>query len=211
MAKITYENKVALNVNSDIADVNKCNATDLNEIKNVVNENDDNTTTNTNDIANNTAKIGTLSNLNTTNKNNLVSAINEVNNNMHAKIGLTSSVSTTAGDYNKIPYDSIIEIEEGLSLNNNGIKVSKKGKYLVTLIGRLKLTGIVYLAIRKNNIDSNEAVVSCSTDVETYTVSAVVNCQENDTIYGYVYSSNSITLFGGGNPPIWVSMAVTKI
>ena len=32
MAKITYENKVALNVNPDIADVNKCNATDLNEI-----------------------------------------------------------------------------------------------------------------------------------------------------------------------------------
>lgn len=65
MAKITYENKVALNVNSDIADVNKCNATDLNEIKNVVNENDDN--------------MGLLSNLNTTNKSNLVSAINEVN------------------------------------------------------------------------------------------------------------------------------------
>lgn len=42
MAKITYENKVALNVNSDIADVNKCNATDLNEIKEVVNTNDDN-------------------------------------------------------------------------------------------------------------------------------------------------------------------------
>ena len=71
MAKITYENKVALNVNSDIADVNKCNATDLNEIKNVVNENDDNT-------ANNSNAIGTLSNLNTTNKDNLVGAINEV-------------------------------------------------------------------------------------------------------------------------------------
>ena len=204
MAKITYENKVALNVNSDIADINKVNASDLNEIKNVVNTNDDNTTNNSN-------AIGNLSSLNTTDKNNLVSAINEVNNNMHAKIGLTSSVSTTAEDYNKIPYNSIIEIEEGLSLNNNGIKVSKKGKYLVTLIARLRLTGIVYLAIRKNNIDSNEAVVSCSTDVETYTVSSVVNCQENDTIYGYVYSSNSITLFGGGNPPIWVSMAVTKI
>lgn len=74
MSKITYENKVALNVNSDIADVNKCNATDLNEIKNVVNENDDNTTNNSN-------AIGTLSSLNTTNKNNLVSAINEVNQN----------------------------------------------------------------------------------------------------------------------------------
>ena len=71
MAKITFEDKVALNVNSDIADVNKCNATDLNEIKNVVNTNDDNTTNNSN-------AIGNLSNLNTTNKNNLVSAINEI-------------------------------------------------------------------------------------------------------------------------------------
>lgn len=64
MAKITYEDKVALNVNSDIADVNKCNATDLNEIKNVVNTNDDN--------------MGLLSNLTTPNKNNLVGAINSI-------------------------------------------------------------------------------------------------------------------------------------
>ena len=73
MSKITYTDKVALNVNSDIADINKVNASDLNEIKNVVNENDDNTTNNSN-------AIGTLSSLNTTNKSNLVSAINEVNN-----------------------------------------------------------------------------------------------------------------------------------
>lgn len=66
MAKITYENKVALNVNSDIADINKCNASDLNEIKEVVNTNDDN--------------VGLLSNLNTTNKSSMVNAINEVNN-----------------------------------------------------------------------------------------------------------------------------------
>ena len=71
MSKITYENKVALNVNSDIADINKVTASDLNEIKNVVNENDNNTTNNSN-------AIGTLSSLNTTNKNNLVGAINEV-------------------------------------------------------------------------------------------------------------------------------------
>lgn len=64
MSKITYENKVALNVNSDIADVNKCNASDLNEIKEVVNNNDDN--------------MGLLSNLNTTNKSNLVGAINSI-------------------------------------------------------------------------------------------------------------------------------------
>lgn len=66
MAKITYENKVALNVNSDIPDVNKCNAIDLNEIKDVVNTNDDN--------------MGLLSNLNTTDKSSMVNAINEVNN-----------------------------------------------------------------------------------------------------------------------------------
>ena len=66
MAKITYQDKVALNVNSDIADINKVTASDLNEIKEVVNANDDN--------------MGLLSNLNTTNKSSMVNAINEVNN-----------------------------------------------------------------------------------------------------------------------------------
>lgn len=39
MAKITYQDKVFLNKNEEIADQNKVNDTDLNEIKNVVNEN----------------------------------------------------------------------------------------------------------------------------------------------------------------------------
>ena len=37
MAQITYADKVALNENSAIADINKVNATDMNEIKSVVN------------------------------------------------------------------------------------------------------------------------------------------------------------------------------
>lgn len=84
MAKITYENKVALNVNPDIADINKCNASDLNEVKSVVNENDDN--------------MGLLSNLNTTNKNNLVGAINEVNDNDISK-GTYSTNETRIGTW----------------------------------------------------------------------------------------------------------------
>lgn len=64
MAKINYADKVALNSNSDIADINKVNASDLNEIKEVVNANDDN--------------MGLLSNLTTPSKNNLVNAINSV-------------------------------------------------------------------------------------------------------------------------------------
>lgn len=40
MSKITYLDKVALNVNSDIADINKVNAADMNEIKQTVNSNE---------------------------------------------------------------------------------------------------------------------------------------------------------------------------
>lgn len=72
MSKITFENKVDLYEDTSITDINKVKASDMNEIKTIVNENDDNTTTNTN-------AIGTLKDLTTTNKDNLVDAINEVN------------------------------------------------------------------------------------------------------------------------------------
>jgi microcystin-dependent protein len=39
MANITYTNKVALNVNADVPDINKVKADDMNEIKEVVNKN----------------------------------------------------------------------------------------------------------------------------------------------------------------------------
>lgn len=39
MAQITYTNKVALNENQEVADINKVNASDMNEIKNVINTN----------------------------------------------------------------------------------------------------------------------------------------------------------------------------
>lgn len=39
MSKITYANKTALNENTGVADANKVNASDMNEIKSVVNEN----------------------------------------------------------------------------------------------------------------------------------------------------------------------------
>lgn len=40
MAQITYANKVALNENAGVADINKVKADDMNEIKQVVNSND---------------------------------------------------------------------------------------------------------------------------------------------------------------------------
>ena len=71
MQSISYTNKTALNVNSSISDVNKCNAGDLNQIKTVVNAN--------------ATECGDASSLNTTSKTSLVSAINEVNTNLGTK------------------------------------------------------------------------------------------------------------------------------
>lgn len=71
MSKITYTNKVDLYEDTSIADINKVKASDMNEIKTVVNNNDDTTTNNKN-------AIGTLADLSTTNKDNLVNAINEL-------------------------------------------------------------------------------------------------------------------------------------
>lgn len=64
MGKITYQDKVFLNQNSQVADINKVTDTDLNQIKNVVNGND--------------ANVGDLSDLNTVDKTSTVNAINEL-------------------------------------------------------------------------------------------------------------------------------------
>ena len=64
MSKINYTDKVTLNENPNVADVNKVKADDLNEIKNVVNANDDN--------------VGDIANLKTTDKSSVVNAINKI-------------------------------------------------------------------------------------------------------------------------------------
>lgn len=85
MQAIGYTNKSALNENAGIADVNKCNAVDLNEIKTVVNGN--------------ATECGNATDLNTTNKTSLVDGINEVNtkvNGKQATIGTGTSLPGTA-------------------------------------------------------------------------------------------------------------------
>ena len=64
MSKITYADKVTLNENPNVADVNKVKADDLNEIKNVVNANDNN--------------VGDLADLKTDDVSSIVNAINEL-------------------------------------------------------------------------------------------------------------------------------------
>jgi hypothetical protein len=64
MAKITWNDKTTLNPQPSIARENKCTDADLNEIKQVVNTNDDN--------------VGDLADLNTTDKTSVVNAVNEL-------------------------------------------------------------------------------------------------------------------------------------
>lgn len=65
MSKITYDDKVDLHVDSNIADINKVSASDMNEIKTAVNDNADD--------------IGDISILTTTDKTSVVNAVNELN------------------------------------------------------------------------------------------------------------------------------------
>jgi hypothetical protein len=88
MGKLTYTDKVDLTT-STVPDINKVVANDMNEIKTVVNGNDD--------------LMGDLSTLTTTNKSNIVSAINEIN----SKTNIITDGSEVQLDYkidNKFVY-----------------------------------------------------------------------------------------------------------
>ena len=119
MAKITYEDKEFLNKNENIADKNKVNDTDLNEIKNTVNENDDN--------------VGDLSDLNTTNKNNLVSAINELNSKKLKKLWENSNTTSTfspqtitllSDNYDYLMWFYFDDVGNNYSMSRNSLKGS---------------------------------------------------------------------------------------
>lgn len=129
MSKITFEDKVALNVNPDIADVNKVNDSDMNEIKNVVNTNDDN--------------AGLLSNLNTTDKSSMVNAINEVNDNDVLK-GTYSTNETRIGTWMGKPLYRKVLSTIGLSS-----ETKKNINYDITNPDKIWIVGgFIYSAIR---------------------------------------------------------------
>lgn len=114
MAKITYANKVTLNPQPSIADENKVTDDDMNEIKDVVNTNDNNT--------------GDLSNLATNTKSSIVEAINELKN---AEVYSTTEINTgkkwidgkpiyrTVFEYGTLPNAA------GVSKNHNIINIDK--------------------------------------------------------------------------------------
>ena len=98
MSKINYNDKQFLYQNADVPAENKVNDVDMNEIKQVVNENDD--------------KIGDLNNLKTTDKSSIVNATNEVLEGLNGLLEITeeivvSSLSLPAGEFTDVKTKTI--------------------------------------------------------------------------------------------------------
>lgn len=102
MSKITYTDKVTLNENPNVEDVNKVRADDLNEIKNVVNANDDN--------------VGDLADLKTTDVSSVVNAVNEIVGQNNITTG-SNAVKTGRKVDGKDEYTQKINVGQG---PNNG-------------------------------------------------------------------------------------------
>ena len=151
MAKITYENKEFLNKNEEIADNRKVNDTDLNEIKQVVNTNDDN--------------IGDLSNLNTADKSSIVGAINEIK----KKNILTAEMSQEQlafSDNRQIPLKVGQLFGSEISLANNVITISNninKVKVSATFNAQMPTAGNVYGQLTIKSSDGTVFAVSANT------------------------------------------------
>ena len=143
MSKINYTDKVTLNENPNVADVNKVKADDLNEIKNVVNANDDN--------------VGDLADLKTTDVSSIVNAINELigelgNNYIKLSNGILIMWGTT--DVGNISASNEKEITINLPQNyidtNYSCIITKKG------------TGAYWSNVAETVINKNNSSVTLS-------------------------------------------------
>ena len=184
MAKITYADKTALNTNSQIADVNKVNDSDLNEIKSVVNDNDTN--------------VGDLSTLNTTDKSSIVNAINEL---------LPTVLYSTNKEFSEIANNTIITLNDditnyqrvvffGISNNENlssvEVYLPKVDDKVIISIGNAGNTGGYYAwetVIRSFRIRSENQI----TYGEGRALSSKITAQDN--LQGFVASNNNVKLY----------------
>ena len=192
MSKITYADKETLYTNADIPANKKTQSSDMNEIKRVVNENDN--------------KVGELNDLNTTDKTSIVNAINEITTNsitgyLSAKLSYTSTKNNQ-----KIP----------LTLSS-----SKGAKFSITSDGGIKIgAGVdkilvnaqVYFFTGSNHADGknvyiykNSTAVGRGSRRDNYNYifipagPVLVDVVENDVIYLYCNNdSNVATVIGEG-------------
>ena len=169
MAQITYTNKVALNENPEIADINKVTDDDMNEIKSVVNTND--------------GLRGDLSTLTTTTKTSTVAAINELNSDKASTNEvIISNIQPTAND-NKLWIDTG-EVGNQVSEITNTYSTS---------------TGLGYSANYVNNITKKNIITCKLATETTYSTSINyrIRLVPMDTIVSQVGSDLELTSDGG--------------
>lgn len=180
MAKITYEDKEALNINSSVADKNKVNASDLNEIKNAVNSNDD-----TLNDALTQIKEDTISILNLKIKNNVLF------------VKPTSNQTTSKQYVEQSNFTVLEQIGDGIVISNNKIKIQGNISYVkisATIGGSTAKDQLVYLYLRKNsnNINGSWSVSTIKASVYFKMISqAIVPVKIGDILSYAVYGDGA--------------------
>lgn len=147
MGKITYQNKVALNENTEIADINKVKADDMNMIKSVVNANQED--------------VGDISNLKTEDISSIVNAINELVTNKEilydSETGTTGNVPLSKTSTN-FKYIEIFFRSD--SNNHSNIKVDNPNGKSVVLATYNNSDTTLVLYEKKVTISDNEITVN---------------------------------------------------
>lgn len=188
MAKIQYENKEQLNVNETIPAKNKCMANDMNEIKNVVNENDD--------------LVGDLSTLETTEKSSVVGALNELSKNMQKHMisaTFTTDIEPTPQQYVELSnWNAIETVGNKLSIQNGKIVVGA-GVSKIKIMGILgvydKTNQLIYIYGRKNGVSIPIPwVVNPVLDYQSVIYNNLISVQEGDIISISVYGEETYTV-----------------
>lgn len=171
MSEITYDDKVDLQVATNIANINKVTASDMNEIKNVVN--------------NNAEEVGDITSLTTTDKTNVVNAVNELNTpKKWVSVGATAPTDGTrvwfAKGKNLYNENAVslgtISQTDGKTITSNAsvrytpyyIKITPNTSYTLSYSGTTSLT-IRAFYYNANYNYLNTSVIGSSTTSQTFT------------------------------------------
>lgn len=188
LTKITYSDKQQLNANANINVINKCQASDMNEIKSVVNTNVD--------------LQGDLANLTTDTKTSIVGAINDVN----TKQILTSTIGsnvvlsgTSDTNISLISVDSVgtkLTISDGKVLIGSGVsKILVSGNACFTVSANS--TNPRFFKIKKNNTETIVARLGSPSNTNGFTLSVppqLLSVTSGDLISCSIQGVNGDTL-----------------
>lgn len=192
MAKVTFEDKITLNENADIPNINKCMASDLNEIKSVVNENDDNKLEKSS-----VKKTKTATDTDTY-------SCNYINNATQKQI-----ISVETGSTFNFTINEYTEINTWKLYNQNGNKFSvENGKVKVgTGISKVKITATlsidnqaqdtIYCYPKLNGVSLSPWCLFNLNYAGTLTFSTMCNVKENDIISCALYSTKNANINAG--------------